>query len=768
MRLYLAMRIVCFFLCLPVLIRAQELLVPDGHIAPLTRIVLTPDEKYFITLSADETARLWDLTTGAFIRTYDDASGSICITPNGKFLVTGSPYIFKPDSMIRVRRVDNGQIVRQFKGQNVIGLSDDGLKVLFYDCSDGKMTIKLSGLLVGQPTVLFTIDSATALAVSKDLSLLAAGFENGEISIYETKTGNLKTVFREHAEEVTKLYFTDDQSHLVSGGGDRFIKILDLKSGSVRSIWANFNKALLVDPQQQYILSSSFDNTLEMFDFHDGNWVRLIDHNAYSIADIAVTQNGELLVEACTDKKVKIINLKTQEVVQEIGAQSLFVSHLDVSRDDRYLIASSYDNRIRVWDLKTGELSRTIASQGVMQTYVNDSLNLLTSISAGPSAEIKNFSTGESVRMFANHEFLCYAIAFDAGQTRVATGGYDRKIHLWSFPDGRFQQTFLGHSGNIMALCFSADGRYLASSAFDKTLRVWDLETGQTKYVFNNGLINQMILKNDSLLFGAGQDGTISVWNFSDGTLLRKINAHNRPIAGIALYDTIIASASEDHTIRLWNCENGKLIQTLKGHTAMLNYVVFTHDGKRLISAAHDGSIKIWDVATGKNIASMIGFRNGEWITCTENGNYAASKNGDAYVHWRVDNEVFSLKQFSEIHKNRESVASVLQSTVYSGSKFQFSLPPQVEIVRPYSRPSIYQGELKLEIAAKGRNEDLTFEVYLNEALVMTKKEMKVNELVTHMKIKLNAGYNRITVVAQNGKGMKSGESKMYVYYDGL
>ncbi|MBX7150177.1 WD40 repeat domain-containing protein [bacterium] len=767
MRFYLAMRIHWFLLYLPVLIQAQELLVPDGHIAPLTRIVLTPDEKYFVTLSTDETARLWDLATGAFIRIYDDASGSICITPNGKFLVTGSPYIFKPDSTIRVRRIDNGQIVRQIKGQNVIGLSEDGLKMLFYDCIGRKMAIKLSGLLVGQPIVLFTIDSATALAVSKDLSLLAAGFENGEIAIYETKTGNLKAVFHEHAEEITKLNFTDDQKYLISGGGDRFIKIFDLNNGSVRSVWANFNKALAIDPQQQYVLSSSFDNTLEMFDFKDGNWIRLIDHNAYSIADIALTQNGELLIEACTDKKVKIINLKTQEVVQEIGAQSLFVSHLAVSGDDRYLIASSYDNLIRVWDLKTGELSKTIPSQGVMQTYLNDSLDLITSISAGPSAEIKKFSTGEEIKMFANHEFLCFAIAFDARQTRVATGGYDRKIHVWSFPESRFEQTFLGHSGNIMALCFSKDGRYLASSAFDKTLRVWDLETGKAKYVFNNGLINQMILKNDSLLFGAGQDGAISVWNFSDGTLLRKIKAHDRPIASIALYGNVLASASEDHTIRLWNCENGKLLQTLEGHTAMLNYVVFTHDGKRLISAAHDGAIKIWDVATGKLIATMIGFRNGEWITCAENGNYVASKNGDAYVHWRVDNEVFSLKQFSEIHKNRESVANILQSTVYNESKFQFSLPPHVEIIRPYSQPSINQGELKLEIAAKGRNEDLIFEVYLNDALVLTKKELKVSELITHMNVKLIAGNNRITVIAQNGRGIKSSESKMYVYYNG-
>ncbi len=43
------------------------------------------------------------------------------------------------------------------------------------------------------------------------------------------------------------------------------------------------------------------------------------------------------------------------------------------------------------------------------------------------------------------------------------------------------------------------------------------------------------------------------------------------------------------------------------GHKALINDVLFTPDGKELISVSEDKTIRIWDVASGKTIEVLRG-----------------------------------------------------------------------------------------------------------------------------------------------------------------
>jgi WD40 repeat protein len=53
--------------------------------------------------------------------------------------------------------------------------------------------------------------------------------------------------------------------------------------------------------------------------------------------------------------------------------------------------------------------------------------------------------------------------------------------------------------------------------------------------------------------------------------------------------------------LRLMNAQNGEIIRELPGHTSSITGLVFSRDGKTLVSAseASDGSIRFWDVSSG-------------------------------------------------------------------------------------------------------------------------------------------------------------------------
>jgi hypothetical protein len=54
-----------------------------------------------------------------------------------------------------------------------------------------------------------------------------------------------------------------------------------------------------------------------------------------------------------------------------------------------------------------------------------------------------------------------------------------------------------------------------------------------------------------------------------------------------------LVSAGLDHTVRLWN-QDGKEAAVLRGHTADVKHAVFSPGGRRLTSAGFDGTVRVW------------------------------------------------------------------------------------------------------------------------------------------------------------------------------
>lgn len=71
-----------------------------------------------------------------------------------------------------------------------------------------------------------------------------------------------------------------------------------------------------------------------------------------------------------------------------------------------------------------------------------------------------------------------------------------------------------------------------------------------------------------------------------------------------------IVSASDDKTIRIWNAENGLALNTLEGHTGPVYSANFNPDGKRIASASKDSTIRIWDAESGAIINVLKGHTN--------------------------------------------------------------------------------------------------------------------------------------------------------------
>jgi TIR domain/WD domain, G-beta repeat len=84
-------------------------------------------------------------------------------------------------------------------------------------------------------------------------------------------------------------------------------------------------------------------------------------------------------------------------------------------------------------------------------------------------------------------------------------------------------------------------------------------------------------------------------------TLARTLEGHKRVIRTVALAGDghVVASGSHDGTVRIWNTTNGRLLHLLNGHSGAVLSVSLSKDGQVLASGGEDQAIKLWDVSTG-------------------------------------------------------------------------------------------------------------------------------------------------------------------------
>ncbi|MFK0253803.1 WD40 repeat domain-containing protein [Streptomyces sp. NPDC090445] len=466
-----------------------------------------------------------------------------------------------------------------------------------------------------------------AFAFSPDGGLLALGYRDGRITLWETAEGRDGPPLTGHADAVFALAFSPDGRLLATGSRDTTVRLWDTATG--RPVGPPLTghttgvEDIAFSPDGRLLATASDDGAL----LYERSAARTTAPHATphtaphptpatppSTAPSTPPRTAPLAAKALAAALGERRTIRLPPV-QASGCGLLRVAF---SPDGAILATTSAEGALRLWDPVTraprGPSAADPPSAPRCLAFSPDGAHLATESPDGAVC-LRDPETGAVRQQWpADPTRASRQIVFSPDGLLLAAVSEDGSVHLRRVSDGlpvsralhgpfaRFDRFDPADptDDTVTAIAFSPDGRILAAADAEEGTRLW--RTG-TRH-----------------LLGGPYAGHRAVAFSPDGQIL--------------------ATASGGTTVRLWDLDGGsRPARVLTSQVSQPGDLAFAPDGTLLAAAGHDGVVLLWDPATGQRVDSALTGHDGpvHGLAFSPDGSILATAGADGVLHlWAV------------------------------------------------------------------------------------------------------------------------------------
>jgi WD40 repeat protein len=739
----------------------------------------SPTGNHVYSASEDKTIKMWDVSTGIDVNTFNaHESGVVTIelSKDGNTLISG----------------------------------DQSGVIIIWDALTGEVKQRIEAH-----------DGAVLTArLSKDGQMIASGGEDKILKLWNFNGDTIKTITGFTAP-ITNLAISPSGDRIVTGGGKNNgveVKLVDPEKGEILADALDNVKGSGAAMAYTKVIMTGFAVVGNIAGGRVGKGMTTIFVMAYS--NIEFTDDGQKILFS-QNLYTPFIAEKGKE--EETGGASASIVELsadrnnfgEVSRPNRWAIPHprgvalfnkdqtkvivNEARSIKVYDIENAEFPEPGKKEAVQ--YVPPVVK-----------EIEN------IPMNTNW------LALSPDYRTIVTSDDNRQLKLWDYESGRKIRDMQGYVQPALAIDAMPDGKHIIVGSQDRNMTMWDITTGQLVRTFDRSSdVNSIDISSDGKYMATTATNTkfLKVWNFRSGRLLRSLMEKKDNIVWVKFNpedEDKIWAQTDKNDVREWSIKefkiSGKVKQgpeELEDKFSMGEYkirfqdydlsienngtslfsdtqlgivtdAVFSKDGKYVISTNEAGEITMYNLKTKKKTVSMALIGEGEFITYTPDYYYTSSKGAAKAFAFKSANKVLPFEQF-ELKFNRPDI--IANALGYASDKLINSYKAaydkrlkrlgftEANLVSNFNLPEVEvdvmslpleTSEQELNFLVKASDDGgpiMRLMVYVNDVPVFGSKGLDVsdqnaNTLEQNISLKLSAGLNEIKVSAMNQKGQES------------
>lgn len=243
-------------------------------------------------------------------------------------------------------------------------------------------------------------------------NLIAVGYANGRVRVFEYETGYHKTTFTGHRSAVTALAFDKDGSRLASGGKDTNIAIWDIEGEkglfSLKGHKNSISKlAFLYNEQFQkdLLISSSTDavSTIKFWDLTVQHCFYTIPGQANGVWSFIILKNGTRLVTGSNGPELRIYSINFMSDTEIATGKNKNELEAEENVDSGFL-SSEAEYGLRVRHLGNILRNSTSISNRVQDIVVDKEESLMICYSSDKSIELYKLRSAPEALTYARKQ----------------------------------------------------------------------------------------------------------------------------------------------------------------------------------------------------------------------------------------------------------------------------------------------------------------------------------------------------------------------------